>query len=104
YAPVNGQVVLQDQSVPVAGGATAPDGAASSSVTWTLQGPAGSTYATPQTVGTGSVLNDLQPPTGGWVVGQYTLTATFNGTPIANATRTFTVTNDRDGDGIPDSQ
>ena len=104
YAPVNGQVVLQDQSIPVAGGATTPDGAASSSVTWTLLGPSGSTYVPAKTVGTGSVLNDLQPPAGGWVVGQYVLTATYNGTPAASATRTFTVTNDRDGDGIPDSQ
>jgi hypothetical protein len=103
YSPADGQVVLQGQSVPVAGGASAADGRASSSVTWTLQGPAGSTYATPQTVGTGAVLNDLQPPSGGWVVGASTLKATYTGSPTAFAVRTFTVTNDRDRDGIRDS-
>jgi hypothetical protein len=104
YAPVNGQVVLSDQSIAVAGGATAPDGSASTAVSWSLLGPAGSTYVPAKTVGSGSVLNDLQPPAGGWVPGSYTLTATYTGTPAATATRTFTVTNDRDGDGIPDSQ
>jgi hypothetical protein len=83
----------------VAGAGKSASGDATSSLSWTLTGP-----GTNRSLGTGTTLPDLVPPSGGWAPGTYTLTAVPDGAAAGATSRVFTITGDADADGIPDSR
>lgn len=98
YLPKPDAVVLQYDTIPVAGAAKRASGEATDQIAWTLTGPKSS-----KDLGTGTVLPDVVAPTGGWTPGTWTVTAVPDGDASAATVRVFTIVADTDGDGIPDT-
>lgn len=98
--PAPGTVLLEHEALPARGAALDPDGEISegSTFVWELRGPGGLHLV----LGDTPVLDDQDPPAGGWPVGNYTLTltVTYRG-ESSEATTSFTIVADDDGDRLP---
>lgn len=99
-APLNDDVLRQWDSIPVSGSAV--DESSSTTLSWTLVLPNGST----RSLGTGQTLQDLAPPSGGWPTGTYKLrlTATDEAGNAASTEVAFRIVADSDNDGMTNAE